>query len=185
MPIHRLSPQDTGLVAQFYREAPDYWLLAEGALDPDRQAREFFTDAPPGCDPAHGHRLGLFLPADSLSGDRGASPPPGGRARGGIRSANRLSGVAELSFGFPEPGEAFLGLMILGPWAQGAGHGRRLLAHAEGLARAHGAPRLFLAVLDANPRGRAFWLREGFRPTGIRRQDAVTGHGLERLVKDL
>ncbi|MFC3088358.1 GNAT family N-acetyltransferase [Tabrizicola soli] len=160
MPIRRLSPADTDLVAQFYREAPDYWLLAEGALDPDRQAREFFTDAPPGCDPAQSHRLGLFLD-------------------------DRLSGVAELSHGFPDPGDAYLGLMILGPWAQGAGHGRRLLAHAEGLARGRGARRLYLAVLDANPRGRAFWLREGLRPTGIRRQDAVTGHGLERLVKDL
>lgn len=160
MPIHRLSPEDTDLVAQFYREAPDYWLLAEGALDPDRQAREFFTDAPPGCDPAHSHRLGLIL-------------------------NDRLSGVAELSFGFPEPGDAFLDLMLLGPWAQGAGHGHRLLAHAEGLARDHGAPRLSLAVLDANPRGRAFWLREGFRLTGIRRHDPATGHGLERLVKDL
>lgn len=160
VPIRRLSPADTDLVAQFYREAPDYWLLAEGALDPDRQAREFFTDAPPGCDPAQSHRPGLFLD-------------------------DRLSGVAELSYGFPDPGDAYLGLMILGPWAQGAGHGRRLLAHAEDLARGRGARRLCLAVLDANPRGRAFWLREGFRPTGIRRQDAVTGHGLERLVKDL
>ena len=33
--------------------------------------------------------------------------------------------------------------------------------------------------------GPDYWLREGFRPTGIRRQDPATDHGLERLVKDL
>ena len=158
MQIRELFPTDTGLVAQFYREAPDYWLLAEGTVDPERQAAEFFTDAPPGCDPDASHRLGLFL-------------------------EGRLSGVAEVSYGFPDPGDAYLGLMILGPWAQGAGLGRGFLAHAEALARSRKARCLYLAVLDANPRGRAFWEREGFRPTGVRRHDAETGQWIERLVK--
>jgi GNAT superfamily N-acetyltransferase len=160
MRIRELFPSETALVAQFYREAPDYWLLAEGRCDPAFQASEFFTDAPPNCDPAASDRLGLFVD-------------------------HRLSGVAELSYGFPDPGDAYLGLMLLGPWARGAGHGKAFLAHVEALARKRHAPRLFLAVLDANPRGRAFWLREGFRPTGLRRQDGSTGHWLERLVKDL
>jgi GNAT superfamily N-acetyltransferase len=30
------------------------------------------------------------------------------------------------------------------------------------VARARHAPRLFIAVLEANPRARAFWEREGF-----------------------
>ncbi|MCB6179204.1 GNAT family N-acetyltransferase [Rhodobacter sp. Har01] len=160
MPIRELSPQEAPLVARFYRDAPDYWLFAEGAVDPDRQAAEFFTDCPPGCDPAASARLGLFL-------------------------QGRLSGVAELSFGYPGPQDAYLGLMLLGPWAQGAGHGRAFLAHVEGLARALGAPMLYLAVLEANPRGRAFWDREGFRPTGQFRHDAATGHTIHRLSKPL
>ncbi len=160
MRIRELLPSETALVAQFYREAPDYWLLAEGRLDPVAQASDFFTDAPPNCAPEESHRLGLFLD-------------------------HRLSGVAEVSYGFPEPNDAYLGLMLIGPWAQGAGHGKAFLAHAEALARGRHAARLYLAVLDANPRGRAFWLREGFRPTGLRRQDGTTGHWLERLVKPL
>lgn len=160
MRIRELLPSETALVAQFYREAPDYWLLAEGRLDPRAQASDFFTDAPPGCDPAQSDRLGLFLD-------------------------HRLSGVAELSYGFPEQQDAYLGLMVLGPWAQGAGRGRAFLAHAETLARSRNARHLYLAVLDANPRGRAFWLREGFAPTGLRRHDASTGHWIERLVKAL
>jgi GNAT superfamily N-acetyltransferase len=171
--IRDLAPSEAPLVARFYAQAPDYWLLAEGACDPDRQAAEFFTDAPPGCDPAASHRLGLFLP------EPGSAPGVGDGAEG------RLSGVAELSFGFPEPRDAYLGLMLLGPWAQGAGHGKAFLAQVETLARVRGATRLLLAVLDANPRGRAFWDREGFRGTGLFRHDTDTGHRIERLLKPL
>jgi GNAT superfamily N-acetyltransferase len=160
MRIRELFPTETALVAQFYREAPDYWLLAEGRLNASDKASDFFTDAPPNCDPAASDRLGLFI--DS-----------------------RLSGVAELSYGFPDPGDAYLGLMLLGPWAQGAGNGKAFLAHVEALARKRHALRLYLAVLDANPRGRAFWLREGFTGTGLTRRDAITGHLVERLVKPL
>lgn len=160
MRIRELFPSETALVAQFYREAPDYWLLAEGRVDPEAQAQEFFTDAPPNCDPAQSDRLGLFL-------------------------NQRLSGVAEVSYGFPEPNDAYLGLMVLGPWAQGAGHGRTFLQHAEALARKRHAARLFLAVLDVNPRGRAFWEREGFTYTGLSRRDALTGHMVYRLGKTL
>lgn len=160
MPIRELFPHEVPLVAAFYRDAPDYWLLAEGAIELDRKAVEFFTDAPPNCDPTQGHRLGLFL-------------------------EDRLSGVAELSFGFPEPKDAYLGLMLLGPWAQGRGHGRALLAQVETLARIREATTLCLAVLDANPRGRAFWEREGFTATGLSRLDADTGHRIERLMKRL
>lgn len=158
--IRTLRPIDAPLVADFYRAAPAYWLLAEGALDPDAKAAAFFTDCPPNCDPAASARLGFFL-------------------------GDRLSGLAELSFGFPSAGDAYLGLMMLGPWAQGAGHGAAFLAAAEGIARAAHAPALYLAVLEANPRGRAFWLRHGFTPTGLRRHDGGTGHWIERLEKRL
>jgi hypothetical protein len=158
--ICALRADQVDLVAQFYQEAPDYWQLAEGGCDPARQAAEFFTDCPPGCDPDASARLGLFLDG-------------------------RLSGVAEVSFGFPTDGDAYLGLMMLGAWAQNAGHGAVFLAHVETIARRANAPVLYLAVLDANPRGRAFWLRQGFTPTGLRRFDAGTEHWIERLEKRL
>lgn len=159
--IRPLAPgTDLGAVEAFYRAAPDYWLLAEGAVDPVRQAAAFFTEGPPGCDPSRSDRLGLFLDG-------------------------RLSGLAEVSYGFPEAQDAYLGLMVLGRWAQGRGQGRAFLARAEALARAKAAPRLYLAVLEANPRGRAFWESQGFRPTGLARHDSGTGHVLHRLVKPL
>lgn len=157
--IRDLDPvQDPDLVRGFYAQAPDYWLMAEGQAPDDSKITGFFTDGPPGCDPAASHRLGLFLDG-------------------------RLSGLAELSFGFPEPGDAYLGLMILGPWAQGAGHGPVFLAHIEALARARGVPSLYLAVFEANTGGRAFWEREGFAPTGVSGRNAR--HVLHRLVKPL
>lgn len=159
--IEALDPErDVPLVEQFNTEAGDYWLLADRVPPGPQKAAEFFTDGPPGCDPAAAHRLGLF-------------------------HNGRLVGLAELSFGFPQPEDGYLGLMILHPEVRGMGFGARLLAHVEGLARAAGCPRLYLGVLEANPKGRAFWEREGFGPTGVTRDDPDTGHRIHRLVKNL
>lgn len=53
------------------------------------------------------------------------------------------------------------------------------------VARLAEAPVLYLAVLEANPRGRTFWQRMGFRATGKTGRDAETGHVLHRLMKAL
>ena len=157
--IRPLLPEsDLPAVALFLQEAADYYILADGEAPGPTAARDYFTTCPPGCDPLQSHRLGLFR-------------------------EGRLAGLAELSFGFPAPGDAYLGLMILAPWLRGQGHGARLLSHIEVLARAAGAPTLYLAVLEANPRGRAFWEREGFRATGITRQD--DRNLIHRLAKPL
>lgn len=157
--IRSLSPDaDHAAVAAFLDEAADYWLLADGEAPGPQATEEFFTQCPPGCDPAASHRLGLY-------------------------HDGRLSGLAELSFGFPAPGDAYLGLMILAPRLRGQGLGAGFLAHVETLARDAGAPTLYLAVIEANPRGRAFWDRHGFHPTGLTRQD--DRNLIHRLAKPL
>ena len=156
--IRALHPQDDrAAVALLLTQAQDYYHLWLGHAPGPAEVDDVFTGTPPGCDPAASQRLGLWR--------HGA-----------------LQGVAELSFGFPGPQDAYLGLMILAPQARGQGHGAAFLAHLEALARAR-STQLFLAVLDANPRGAAFWARNGFSPTGVSRQDADTGHSLHRLVK--
>jgi GNAT superfamily N-acetyltransferase len=138
MTIRPLDPQtDRARVEAFFRASAGYIRLERGTDPGPEVTDEFFTDAPPGCDPAQSLRLGLF-------------------------DGERLIALAEAGFGFPEPGDAFLGLMIVIPAARGTGAGRRFLRHIEAAARARGARALYLAVLDANPRGRAFWEREGF-----------------------
>jgi len=161
--IRALDPKaDLAQVGQFYADAPDYWELAEGQTPGAAKAADFFTDGPPGCDPALSYRLGFFLDG-------------------------RLSGLAELSFGFPDPDDAYLGFMMLGPWARGAGHGRSFLADVADRAVGRGATEMFLAVMASNPRGRAFWEREGFVDTGLsgKMQVGLREQTLHRLVKQL
>lgn len=159
--IRRLEPlADRPAVADMLREAQDYYLLWRGHPPGAVEVEEVFTAGPPSCDAARSQRLGLFL-------------------------AGQLSGVAELSFGYPAPQDAYLGLMILAPRARSAGLGAAFYAHVEAEARASACPQICLAVLEANPRGRAFWERMGFAATGIFRDDAETGHRIHRLAKPL
>ena len=157
--IRPLDPvQDRDAVAALLLQAADYYQLWLGADPGAEQVDEVFTACPPNCDPARSHRLGLFLD-------------------------EQLAGVAELSFGFPMPEDAYLGLMILAPFARSKGHGSAFMAHVETLA--HPSPRIYLGVLQANTRGHAFWVRLGYGPTGVSRFDDETGHTLHRLVKPL
>ncbi|TGD64654.1 GNAT family N-acetyltransferase [Tabrizicola sp. WMC-M-20] len=159
--IRALDPAaDRPAVAALLTRAQDYYQLWLGRPPGPAEVEDVFTDGPPGCDPAASQRLGLFLDGT-------------------------LNGVAELSFGFPTPPDAYLGLMILAPDARSQGHGAAFLANIESRARAALAPQLYLAVLQANPRGAAFWARMGFHPTGVSRFDADTGHTSHRLVKPL
>lgn len=161
MPIRPLDPvTDRPAVAALLTEAQDYCHLWLGHAPDASQVDKVYTAGPPGCDAAQSFRLGLWLDAT-------------------------LSGVAELSFGYPGAQDAYLGLMILAPRARGQGQGAAFYAHVENLARQRGCPRIFLAVLEANPRGRAFWEAQGFAPTGVSRDDAETGHRIHRRVKVL
>ena len=105
-----IAKPDLAIVHEFYAKAPDYWQLAEGREPGLQKARDFFTDTPPNCDPKVSLRLGLFLD-------------------------DRLSGLAELSFGFPTADHPYLGLMMLRPWACNRGNGRKFLKHVEECAR--------------------------------------------------
>lgn len=159
--IRRLDPAaDLALVVALYDQAADYWLLADREPHGPDKAAAFFTDGPPGSDAALSYRMGIF-------------------------DGETLAGVAELSFGFPEPSDAYLGLMILSAGFRGKGLGKAFVQHLQDLARGRGARRMYLGVLEENPRGRAFWAREGFQDTGVSRRDLDTGHLMVRLGKDL
>ncbi|MDT2074532.1 MAG: GNAT family N-acetyltransferase [Planktomarina sp.] len=86
---------------------------------------------------------------------------------------DRLSGLAELSFGFLKIVDLYLGFMILGPWARSSGIGIKFLDRVKYLARQAGGHKLFLAVLSINPKGRAFWERQGFSATGVWRATTI------------
>lgn len=151
---------DRAAVADLLYRARDYYVLWKGRAPDDEDVDDVFVGSPPGCDPAESLRLGIF-------------------------EDETLSGVAELSFGFPAQNDAYLGLMILAPEARSKGNGAAFLKEVEVLAKAKGADRLYLAVLEKNASGRAFWERMGFVPTGVMRETEENGiaHRIFRLVK--
>lgn len=162
MEIRELDPMaDRAEVVALFQQAADFVALIEGVEPGPRQAEDFFADVPPGGDLGRSQKLGLF--------------------------EGRLLGIVDLAFGFPEPEDAFLGLMLLTPEARGRGLGPVFLAEVEARARAEGAPRLLLGVVDENRRGRAFWERMGFRRC-LTRPDVPVGekiHTIHRLEKPL
>lgn len=123
-------------VRDLYNRAADFVALETGSAPDDTTVAQFFADCPPG---ASSQKLGLFLPA------------------------NQLVAIADLAFGYPEIDDAYIGLLLIDQSCRGMGLGRVFLEHLTGLAQAKGASRLLIAVLDENPRVRAFWEREGFR----------------------
>jgi GNAT superfamily N-acetyltransferase len=136
--IRLLDPlQDAGAVLDLQTRAADYIDLESGRAPSPELASEYFSDAPPNGSAADSLKLGLF-------------------------QSDRLQGLIDLAFGYPEPTDAYLGLLLLAPEARGRGLGRVALAHVENAARARGATRLLLAVLETNSAGLRFWTREGF-----------------------
>ena len=152
---------DLGFVFKFYEEAPVYLESAERQKPKLEKIISFFIDTPPNCDPNRSFRLELFL-------------------------GSRLSRLTELSFGFPEISDSYLGFMMLGPWAQNVGVGLKFVKHVKRLARQAGAQKLFIAVLSINPKGRPSG-REGFSTTNYWRVTTISDKHVEehRLVKEL
>jgi len=130
---------DAAAVTCLFTAAADYVALESGLAPSAALTEDFFTDAPPGGDSATSLKLGLVLPEGTLAA------------------------LADVAFGYPEATDAYIGLMLVGTRWRGQGLGSRMLDHIIAASRARGATRLLIAVLEANPRGRAFWQRHGFR----------------------
>ncbi len=163
MDIRRLdSDRDRALVDELFARSADYVDLERGEAPSPALTDEFFFETVPDGTLDDALKLGLF-------------------------EGGRIVGIADVGFGFPEAGDAYLGLMQLAGDARGRGLGAAFLAHVETACRARGASRLYLAVLSANPKGRAFWDRAGFtvalpaRPHRMGNRD----HFVTRMVKPL
>ena len=137
--IAALDPEaDHARLMDLARRAADYVRLESGREPDDAWIYEMTRDAPPGVPPEDVLLFGLEREDSTLSGWLGA-----------LR-------------GFYAPGEWYVGLLLLDPAERGRGEGARLFGHLRDMARSEGARLLRIAVLDANPRARRFWEREGF-----------------------
>lgn len=132
------DPKDRPALRRFYDTAQDYILLETGLPPSEATIDELFSNAPPGGDPADCIRVGVF------DGD------------------GTLQGIGEQSFGYPNPQSSYIGLVMLVPQARRQGLGTTIFAHLRDNARAQGSTEMFIAVLDPNTRGRAFWESLGF-----------------------
>ncbi|MFO0513787.1 MAG: GNAT family N-acetyltransferase [Rhodobacterales bacterium] len=136
--IRALDPvADAAAVRHLFDRAADYVDLETGEGPSDATVADFFAPAPFAAGPADTLKLGLF-------------------------SGGRLDAIADLAFGFPQRKDAFIGLLLIAADRRGHGLGHLLVDHIADVARARRAPCLFVAVLEANPRARAFWEGEGF-----------------------
>lgn len=90
-----------------------------------------------------------------------------------------MVGVLESIRGFPDPGEWFLGVLMIDPAYRNVRLGTRLVEAFERWARAQGATGLRALVQEQNPGALRFWQRQGFTVTGLGQQRA---HGREMTV---
>lgn len=138
LPVRRLSELDTQILQQLHDECTDFHLLTMGEGPAPTQAKELFTECPPGKTRADKHLFGFFAPK------------------------GQLVGVVELMEDYPEPSTWYIGLMMLHPSWRGRGLGKQILKWLTGQLAAKQVCHLCLAVLDVNPRGKKFWEANGF-----------------------
>ena len=84
-----------------------------------------------------------------------------------------------------EPGARQLSELYVDPFFQGQGVGRARMDHFLACARADGAPRVYLWVLEDNRAARAFYERAGLSPDGERRLEPGTDKYLLRYAAAL
>lgn len=130
--------QDTAALQALSEACADYSELVEGHAPPPTAAQEMFGDRPPGKTPDDKFLIGLFDPAGSLVGVLDA-----------IRS-------------YPEPGEWFIGLLLLHPGSRSHGLGDAAYHAFEAWAAAQGAQQIGIGVVEANEKACRFWSRLGF-----------------------
>lgn len=132
-----LSEADAGEVAGLYGRCADYFMLQDGSAPTLADARELFTDVPPGREPQDQIVLGW-------------------------RCGEGLGAVAAILRDHPCDGIWYLGFMIVDAKLRGRGLGRSIYAAIEQWAAARGATEIRLAVLEANGAGERFWRSLGF-----------------------
>lgn len=136
--LRALDPvADLAAVHDLCVRAADYITLETGAPPSPDYAAQLLAEAPP------------------------ALPPQDVFAFGAARGA-KLCGVVTCLRNFYAVGEWYMGLLLIDPAERGRGLGAQMARDVFARARRGAATCIRVAVLDANPRGRSFWERQGF-----------------------
>lgn len=137
--IRKLDPvADFDFAMNVFERCADYVLLETGEPPSRANVTEFFEGRPPSKEATDKVLLGIC-----------------DEHRNGV-------GLIDIIQGYPEPSDWYIGLLMIDPDQRGRGLGKRAVDWVVESARNADVSRLLLCVLDENPRGHAFWIREGF-----------------------
>jgi GNAT superfamily N-acetyltransferase len=154
---------DTDIVGDMFMRAADYVLLESGHMPGAAEVDDFFNGAPPGVDRSKSLHLGLFAPD------------------------GQLVAIAGAIFGFPNPDDAYLGLLLIDPAHRGKRLGQQMVDHICAATKAQGAARILIAVLEENTKGHRFWSKMGFADEmrGAPKQIGIKTHVQIRMTRPL
>ncbi len=136
----RLDEKDTAALQALCEACVSFHLLIEGRPPRPDEAQHLLAELPPGKTLTDKFFFGLFTPRP------------------------RLCGALDLLRDYREPGEWYLGLLVLDPGHRSQGLGTKLMVALVHWLREQGARSLRLAVSEHNEAGRRFWERQGFEP---------------------
>ncbi len=152
-PLSRDSDRHTAELHALFMSVPTYCQLVEGRPPSFEDVDDFFDGKPDGTDRADKFTVGFYLD-------------------------DELIGCADVIRGYPSANCAFIGLLLFAERHQGRGYGRQALGKIERMARAWRCSSLWLAVIETNPAGLAFWTREGFVERYRKTTERFTGDAI-------
>lgn len=153
--IERVGLDAAPALQRLFERSTDFWTLCEGAPPgPDAAATELAF-----CYPGR--------PADDTFSF-------------GVYDGEAMIAFASIGRDFPKPSEWFLATLVLDPEHRNRGLGPEIHRQIAAFAAAHGATKLWLAVLTRNEGAVRFWTRLGY--VERERQMRVGSAGLEAEV---
>jgi GNAT superfamily N-acetyltransferase len=152
--ITEAGEADRADLMQFCLDNPDYDLLVAGEVaEPERWAEDFLTELPPEAfHPGPTYKLVVRKPHDAS-----------------------IAAILDVTLGLIDPRVGHIGLFQVAQALHGTGLAPALYGALERWMTARGMEALRLGVLTTNPRGAAFWARQGYKPTRQRATEMGAG----------
>jgi GNAT superfamily N-acetyltransferase len=133
-----LTFADLPALQDMLEKCADYMELVYGSPTSSNEAEMLVASLPPGKSLDDKYIIGIF------------------------DKTMQLVGFVDAVKDYPDAGDWWVGLLLLTPNARGRGIGSQLYRAFESWAAGQGAQRVYLGVIEANPRAHAFWERLGF-----------------------
>jgi|GEM_PF-3575605 len=157
--ISEAGEADRADLMRFCRDNPDYDVLVTGEVSqPEAWAEDFLTELPPGAyHPGPTYKLVVRKPNEAT-----------------------ILAILDVTLGLIDPRVGHIGLFQVAGALHGTGLAPALHEALERWMAGRGMEVLRLGVLTTNPRGAAFWARQGYQP--IRQRATEMGAGRTVMI---